>query len=62
MIVYKATRIDGTDFYTGTINYAQSLGQVIEITDYDLPEVGSCGKGIHVSPTITCRICDRIGY
>ena len=61
MQIYKATRSDGTDFHTGTINYAQQLGQVIEITDFDLPEVGSCGKGIHVSPTAkqTIQFCNR---
>ena len=61
MQIFKATRPDGTDFHTGTINYAQQLGQIIEITDYDLPEVGSCGKGIHVSPTAkqTIQFCNR---
>jgi len=62
--MYKLTRPDGTDFFSGTINYAENIGKVIRVTDYDGPEKGTWGKGIHASrnpndifplATIPCR-------
>jgi len=46
--MYKLTRPDGFDFYSGTINYREAIGSIIRVTDYDPPpEV--CGKGLHAS-------------
>jgi len=47
--MYKLTQLDGTDFRSGTINYAENIGKIIRVTDYDSPEFGVCGKGIHAS-------------
>lgn len=47
--MYKLTRPDGLDFYTGTINYRDAIGSIIRIIDYDRPESGACGKGLHAS-------------
>ncbi len=47
--MYKLTRRDGFDFYSGTINYREAIGTTIRVTDYDAPSVGSCGKGLHAS-------------
>ena len=47
--MYKLTRPDGTDFYSGTINYAENIGKIIRVTDYDPASVGVCGRGIHMS-------------
>jgi len=47
--MYKLTQLDGTDFYSGTINYAENIGKIIRVKDYDGPEFGVCGKGIHAS-------------
>ena len=46
--MYKLTKLDGTDFYSGTINYAKNVGKIIRVTDYDGPEE-VCGRGIHAS-------------
>ena len=53
LIVYKATRPDGTDFRTGTINYAEALekGVPVEILDAQPAYVGSRGHGVYVSRT-----------
>jgi len=47
--MYKLTRPDGYDFYSGTINYREAIGTIIRVTDYDPPEKGSCGRGLHAS-------------
>jgi hypothetical protein len=47
--MYKLTRPDGYDFYSHTINYRNAIGSTIRVTDYDPPEKGSCGKGLHAS-------------
>jgi len=47
--MYKLTRPDGFDFYSGTINYRENIGKIIRVTDFDLPSFGSCGKGLHAS-------------
>jgi len=47
--MYKLTHPDGYDFYSGTINYRENIGKVIRLTDYDPPEKGNCGKGLHSS-------------
>jgi len=47
--MYKLTQLDGTDFYSGTINYAENIGKIIRVKDYDGPEFGACGRGIHAS-------------
>jgi len=70
--MYKLTKLDGKDFYSGTVDYAGSIGKVIEIADYDPPERGACGKGIHlclnpndcfIGARIPCRAfrCDGVG-
>ena len=47
--MYKLTRPDGFDFYSGTINYREAVGAIIRVTDYEpSPEV-ICGKGLHAS-------------
>ena len=45
--MYKLTRPDGTDFHSGTINYAENVGKIIRIKDYDPPESGSFARGLH---------------
>jgi len=47
--VYKLTYPDGYDFYSGSINYREAIGSTIRVHDYDPPEVGVCGKGLHAS-------------
>ena len=44
--MYKLTKLDGTDFYSG-IKYRDAIGSIIRVTDYDPPEVGFCGRGLH---------------
>ena len=46
--VYKLTNLDGADFYSGTINYADNIGKIIRIKDYD-PPPAVCGRGLHAS-------------
>jgi len=46
--MYKLTQLDGTDFYSGTINYAENIDKIIRVTDYDVSE-WVCGRGIHAS-------------
>jgi len=61
---YKCTRADGTDFRTGTINYAGALasGKPIKV-DAGPPTGRVCGRGLHVSPTLRDTIryasCDQ---
>ena len=45
--MYKLVRPNGKDFYSGTISYADAVGSVVEVLDYDPPQVGACGKGLH---------------
>jgi len=47
--MYKLTRPDGFDFYSGSINYRDAIGSTIRVTDYDPPEKGVCGRGLHAS-------------
>ena len=47
--MYKLTRPDGFDFYSGTINYRDAIGTTVRVTDFDPAEKGSCGKGLHAS-------------
>lgn len=47
--MYKLTRPDGFDFYSGTVNYRDAIGTTIRVTDFDPPKTGSCGKGLHAS-------------
>ena len=47
--MYKLTRPDGFDFHSETINYRDNIGKIIRVTDYDPPERGSCGRGLHAS-------------
>jgi hypothetical protein len=47
--MYKLTRPDGFDFYSGTINYREAIGTIIRVIDFDPPEKGPCGKGLHAS-------------
>jgi hypothetical protein len=50
---FKCTRPDGTDFRTGTVNYAAALasGEPIEALDAAPANGQVCGHGLHVSPT-----------
>lgn len=59
MIAYKCTRANGKDFKTNTVLY--SVGNVVEQSECDPTWAGSCGRGLHVSPTPhkTCRFGDR---
>lgn len=52
IIAFKMTRPNGTDFRTGTINYAEALrtGKPVEVLDATISD-NPCGHGIHVSPT-----------
>jgi len=47
--MYKLTRPDGFDFYSGTINYRENIGKIIRVKDFDPKKVGPCGKGLHAS-------------
>lgn len=47
--MYKLTRPDGFDFYSGTINYRKNIGKIIKLKDFDPKNVGVCGKGLHAS-------------
>jgi len=47
--MYKLTRLDGTDFFSGKINYADNIGKIVRVKDFDPPEKGPCGKGFHAS-------------
>ena len=49
--MYKLTRPDGFDFYSGTVNYRDAIGTIIKVTDYDPPERGPCGRGLYASKT-----------
>ena len=46
--MYKLTRPDGFDFYSGTVNYRENVGKIIRVTDFD-PGPNVCGKGLHAS-------------
>ena len=46
--MYKLTRPDGFDFYSGTVNYRENVGKIIRVTDFD-PGPNVCGKGMHAS-------------
>ena len=46
--MYKLIRPDGTDFYSGTINYIENIGKIVRVEDYD-PSPCCCGRGIHAS-------------
>lgn len=52
LIGYKCTRSNGTDFRTGTVNYANAL-KTGEPLVHPNPELTSepCGRGFHISPT-----------
>ena len=59
--MYKLTQPDGFDFYTGTINYRDAIGTIIRITDFDPPEKGACGRGLHASKNANdCFIGSKI--
>ncbi len=45
--MYKLTKPDGTDFYSGKINYADNVGKIIRVAHCDPPEAGDCGRGLH---------------
>lgn len=69
--MYKLTRPDGTDFYSGTIDYAKNIGKRIRLAETDGPEVGVCGRGLHASKNpndcfigakIPCRAFQVQGY
>ena len=47
--MYKLTRPDGFDFYSQTINYRDAIGSIVRVLDYDPPEHGVCGRGLHAS-------------
>ena len=47
--MYKLTRLDGYDFYSGTINYRDAIGQIIKVKDYDSDKTRVFGKGLHAS-------------
>lgn len=70
--VWKCTRADGSDFKTGTVNYADALakGIAVEIEAESAEQAASkrsssetvCGYGLHVSPTArkTIQFANRI--
>jgi hypothetical protein len=45
MLLWKAVREDGTDFYTGKISY---LGEAVA-PDWDASYTGECGAGLHLN-------------
>lgn len=47
--MYKLVRPDGTDFFSGTVNYAENVGKIIRVKDCDPPEKCWVGKGIYAS-------------
>ena len=47
--MYKLTRPDGFDFYSGTINYRDAIGGMVKVIDYDPSQKGVCGRGLHAS-------------
>jgi hypothetical protein len=67
MKAYKCTRTDGTDFRTGTVDYAAALlsGEPIVCDEVDPPlkEItgDTCGRGLHLSPTakLTLNFAER---
>lgn len=51
---YKCIRADGTDLFTGTINYVEAIGYCIYVPEpmqCDPPQIGNEGI-LHASPTI----------
>ena len=63
LVVYKCVRPDGSDFRTGTLNYAAALesGLAVEVLDAEPPTGRVCGHGIHVCDVLRCtfRFGDR---
>ena len=61
--VIKATRSDGKDFHTGTINYGDHVGRWIEV-DAAPYGAGQCAAGIHFSPRAVdcCRAMSGSGH
>jgi hypothetical protein len=47
--MYKLTRPDGYDFYSGTINYRKAVGSIVRVTDYNPLIINVCGRGLHAS-------------
>jgi len=52
MIGYKFTRADGTDHYTGTVNYRDNVGKVMVHPSPDLYSEEACGEGYHLGKTL----------
>ena len=69
--MYKITRPDGTDFHSGTINYAKNIGKIVRVKDYAPASAGSCAKGLHAcykplsafgyNAKMPCRVFDVKG-
>ena len=53
---YKAVRLDKTSHYDGATEWR--AGRIVRALDVDSKEVGSCGRGIHSSPTLL----DAVSY
>jgi hypothetical protein len=71
-VYYKATRTDGTDFYTGTMNYAAAVGGTIDVgrASRKLPPACCDASVLHAAtvPTATlvggwwpCRLFEVTG-
>jgi hypothetical protein len=45
VLAFKATRPDGFDKHTGTVQYR--IGDYLHVTDYDPNEYTQCGSGLH---------------
>jgi hypothetical protein len=45
MVLYKLTRPNGTDFYSGTIDYAGNIGKIIMGPNPDRELIEACGPG-----------------
>lgn len=53
---YKAVRLDGTSHYDKMTKW--EVGKTVEVPFADPKARGSCGRGIHCSPTLL----DAVGY
>jgi len=49
---WKYTRANGTDHYTGKVNYRENIGEWIEHPKPDKKSHNACGRGFHLGKTL----------
>ena len=51
-IGWKYTRADGTDHFSGTVNYKAAIGKTLKHPCPDLESKAACGEGYHLGKTL----------